>query len=111
MFKKIREQVIVYHEEDNSISIENVIDQKNGLIETKNYQLPALNGKRVFNETSGVMTYIFSLDMPAKLESQHLKSLRRSTALLRAFDFDKDTGVKWTQLGIFTVIVLLILFK
>lgn len=112
MFNKAqREQVIIYNKEDNTISIENVIEQKNGMIETKNYQLPLLNGKRVFNDTTGVITYIYNLDMPAKLESQQLKTLRRSTALLRAFDFDKDTGVKWAQLGIFTVIVLLILFK
>lgn len=112
MFNKTtREQVIIFNEDDNTLSIESVIEVKNGIVETKNYGLPALNAKRIYNDTTGNMVYLYNLDMPAKLESQNIKLLRRSTALLRAFDFDKDTGIKWMPVAIFTVIVLLILFK
>lgn len=109
--KQTKDQVIIFHE-DNTMTFHPVLSQEGNMVETDTNLLDLKDAKTFLNASKGAMTYLFHLDLPAKIEAENLKNLRRSTALKRAFEFDRKTGeINWAAIMPYIIIILLVLFK
>jgi hypothetical protein len=93
---KSKDQVFIFYA-DHSITIHPVKEKFEDCIETDKNILSLVDSTTHINTTSGGIIYIFHLDLPAKVESENLKKLRRSMALKRALDFDKETSLNWDK--------------
>src|SRR5699024_4440161 len=79
--------------EDGSCNIEQVKDITEDLIETDGSIFPRdIKYTKMYDNISGNIYYIYNLDLPAKIESEKIKKLRRSATLANIFDY--NTGAK-----------------
>lgn len=60
---------------------------------------------------NGHLIYCANLDLPARIEAENLRQLRRSTALKRIFEFNVKDKPDYFKYVPYVIIVLLILFK
>lgn len=108
---KFNEKVILFNE-NNSVSIQNVIDRNANCVETDTGIYWLQESKTFVDAEKGGMVHIFNVDIPAKVEAENLKKLRRSVVLRNVFKFDRSTGeVDWMKYMPYLVIILLVLFK
>jgi hypothetical protein len=106
---KSKDQVIIFHD-DQTITIHSVKEKMEDCVETDENILSLVDAKTRVNTTNGGIIYIFHLDLPAKVEAEKLKQLRRSVALKRALDFDKETGTDWAKFVPWIIAGLAIIF-
>jgi hypothetical protein len=71
-----------------TVPVLDVIDGNN--IETEEGVLPLDDAKRFFDANTGAVTYVFDLELPARVEASKLVQLRRSVAVKNMFNYDKD---------------------
>lgn len=71
-----------------TVPVLDVIDGNN--IETEEGVLPLDKAKRFFDANNGSVTYVFDLDLPAKVEASNLVKLRRSVAIKNMFTYQTD---------------------
>lgn len=88
MIMKENFKVMVFDEELDSLRYEKYIGIDPKDIETENGMYPLEDARKVYNESDGMIYYIFNLDLPAKVEASNLKQLRRSSALSNIFNYD-----------------------
>lgn len=69
------------------------------------------DGVKYFDKTSGGLHFIFNLDVPAKVEAENLKRLRRSSAIHNLFSYDKQKKFDLIGFMPWVVVILLVLFK
>lgn len=96
---------------DEQISTHKVIDIVGDSIEYDDGILNLADCNRYYDVSRSGMHYIFSLDLPAKVEAQNLKTLRRSAALNNIFKFDRGKKLDLMSLMPYIIIILLVLFK
>ncbi|MCY7487903.1 hypothetical protein [Paenibacillus alvei] len=97
--------------EGQNIQIVPVRDESAEALET---QLGLLRKEdaQVYVDASGGLTYLYNVDLPAKVEAENLRNLRRSVALKRAFEFNTSEGkIDWMKIFPYIIVVMLILFK
>lgn len=93
----------------NSIEHRKVKDIFDGVIEADKELIPEENCVKFFNNQGG-LTYLVNVDLPAKVEAENLKRLRRSVALARIFEYDRGKGINFMSLVPYIIIVLMIMF-
>ncbi|MNW71049.1 hypothetical protein D3C74_506620 [compost metagenome] len=67
--------------------------------------------KKFLDIRNGYLIYTVSLDMPARMEAERLRQLRRSTAIKRMFEFNVKDKPDYFKYVPYVIIALLILFK
>lgn len=108
-YKNMR--VMVFNNELGSFTVQRVVQIAGDKIETDDDLLPIEAARKFVDETSGLIYYIFDLDLPAKVESNNLKSLRRSVALKRIFDYDKEQNFDLFRFLPYLIIILMAIFR
>lgn len=106
---KNKDQVLIFHE-NQTITIHTVKEKMEDCIETAENILSLRDASTHVNTSNGGIMYIYHLDLPAKVEAEKLKQLRRSVALKRALDFDKETGTDWAKFVPWIIAGLAIIF-
>jgi hypothetical protein len=109
MYKNFR--AMIFNSETNTFHVEKVVQIVGDKLETENDLYPIQNAVRYVNETDGHVVYVFNVDLPAKVEAQNLKLLRRSAALSRIFDYQVAKPFDIFKFMPWVAIILLILFK
>lgn len=108
---KNRDKVLVFCEEDQTCELLSVKDISDEALETERglYYLDSVTQR--LDVKNGNILYLVNVDMPAKMEAEKLRQLRRSTALKRMFEFDVKDKTDWMKFLPYIIIILLILFK
>jgi hypothetical protein len=114
MFKQKRSahgKVIIFNKEHNTVIVDKVEDADADTIEVHGYILPMNESMTRVDPVHGEPVYIFNLDVPAAIEAENLKKLRRSQALKNMFQFERGSSMDIMKLMPWFIIALLILFK
>jgi hypothetical protein len=107
----MKDVAIFYHDDGRSITIKPVLSCKDNLIETETELFP-VEGSCKFVNSDGGLVYVYGqIDIPAFIEAQNLKKLRRSVALSKLFDYDKEKPINWGSLAMWMLIFALLFFK
>jgi hypothetical protein len=85
------------------------VDQ--GKIETDSTMLPEEDATVYYNARTGGLLFAYHLDVPAKVEAEKLKSLRRSVALGRLFEYDREKGFDWFRVLPYIALFLALIFR
>jgi hypothetical protein len=102
--------VMVVNEEQGSIDILPVWNLSAETIETPDEMLRVADSKRFYNNQDGGFTYVFNMDIPARVEASNLVKLRRSEALKSMFDYDKGKGFDIMKVLPYVVAVCALIF-
>jgi hypothetical protein len=118
MAKKIKQNpeykkflVTIFDKENNSLDTYQVRDMFNNDLEYDDGILPVNDAVQYFDHTSGGLHFFYQLDLPAKVEAQNLKMLRRDKAIANIFTFDINKQFDVMKFLPWVAIILLILFK
>lgn len=110
--KKLNAQVIIFNQENNEIIVEDVLDNSADLLETKTGIYTASSAKTYVDLQRQKLMYVIDVDLPAKVEAENLKLLRRSVTLKGLFNFERQTSnFNLVKLMPWIIILALILFK
>ncbi|MNP50467.1 hypothetical protein D3C76_1447330 [compost metagenome] len=60
---------------------------------------------------NGNLIYLVNVDLPAKIEAENLRQLRRSTALKNMFNFEVKNKMDMMVMMPWVIVIALILFK
>ncbi|AUJ79461.1 hypothetical protein KH263_19775 (plasmid) [Bacillus velezensis] len=104
-------RALVMNPETGTFSAQKVKQIAGDSLETDNDLLPLEDAQKFINEEDGQVFYMYNLDLPAKVESEKLKQLRRSTALMNIFNYDKPKGLDLFKLMPWVVIIILAIFR
>lgn len=102
--------VVVFHE-DNTCEVVKVKDQSAQAVTTEAGMYTIEDMGKYMNLRGGNLVYVANLDMPARMEAENLRLLRRSAALKRIFEYDVKDKPDYFKYVPYIIIVLLILFK
>lgn len=103
--------VVIFNEDSSTLIVDKVIDIDSDTIEMHGYILPLAKARTYVDPVHGVPVYVYNLDVPAALEAEHIKKLRRSTALKNMFQFERSSQLDIMKMLPYFIIVLLVLFK
>ncbi|MCY8546422.1 hypothetical protein [Bacillus vallismortis] len=109
MYQNFR--ALIMNPELGTFSAQKIKQIAGDTLETEDDLLPLENAKKFVNEEDGQVFYMYNLDLPAKVEAERLKGLRRSTALNNLFNYDKPKGFDMFKFLPWVVIILLVVFK
>lgn len=97
--KANKDQVLILHSENNSVTLTPVLEENANMLTTTLGVLPLDQASAYYNSSNSNMLYVYHLDIPAKVEAENLKSLRKSVILKNVFNFERGTGefdvMKW----------------
>jgi hypothetical protein len=88
-----------------------VVDIYQNTLEHEAGVLPLSDGVKYYDLSHGGIHFLYNVDLPAKVESENLKLLRRSTALKNIFAYDRNKKFDLIGLMPWLIIILLVLFK
>ncbi|MCU4936938.1 hypothetical protein OB966_22320 [Bacillus cereus] len=75
---------------DEVVFVERVRCADSDVIETETAIYKSEDAIRYYNETDGAFLYLFNMDIPAKVEAENLKNLRRSMTLKNLFSYNTE---------------------
>lgn len=104
------DKVIVFND-DHTCEMVSVKDISDQAIETERGMFYLDQVTKHLDIRNGNLVYCVNVDLPARVEAEKLKQLRRSTALKRMMEFDVKDKTDYMKLLPWIVIMLLILFK
>ena len=105
-----RDKLLVFNQ-DHTVELLAVEEVSEEAILTKSGMYSIEGITKHIDTLNGYVLYVANVDLPAKIEANNLRQLRRSTALKRMLEFniaDKPDFFRWVP---YIVIVMLILFK
>jgi hypothetical protein len=111
MKKRVKSNNCVMIFSGDTVTIQDALALENGMLETEDDVLSVEGSKRFFDEKSGRVVHVYNLDLPAKIEAENLKRLRRSSALANVFSFQKDKKLDMNKLLPWLVVLAVIIFK
>lgn len=105
-------KVVMFSEEGAEVSIEQVVDANAEIVETKSGIYALEYAKNYVDAKTGHLVYVFNADIPARVEAENLKRLRRSTVLNKLFDFERQSGggIDWVKVLPYIIILFMIVF-
>jgi len=103
-------KAIIFDENSQTVNVENAVDLLADQVETESGVYPLEDAKRYVDEWTGNIYYLFNVSLPEKIEAQNLKKLRRSNALTRMFDYDRNKPIDLFKLIPYIIIIVLIVF-
>ena len=80
-------KVMFFDEERRTVSVENVKDVQGDSIESSTGLLHLNDAEIYTDEWNGNIYYLYNVDLPAKVEAENLKKLRRNAALSNIFNY------------------------
>lgn len=104
-------KILIFNQDTGTVSAEDGVNILADTIETESGVLPLKDATRFLDEWNQKTYYMFNVDIPAKVESENLKSLRKSVSLSRIFDYDKKKPVDLVKLFPYIVIIIMVVFK
>jgi hypothetical protein len=104
-------EVIIFNTETNTLSAEKGINIVADQIETESGIMQLSDAKIWVDDWNSKIYYIFNVDIPAKVEAENLKKLRRSVSLTRIFDYDVKKPMDIFKLLPWIVIIALVVFR
>lgn len=96
---------------DEVMYVERVKSADSDVIETETAIYQTEDASRYYNETEGSLTYVFNVDVPAKVEAERLKLLRRSSAIKNIFKYDTEKSFNVEKLIPWVIVALVVIFK
>lgn len=108
--KKYRNHNVLIVTENGTINEHPVFGIDSGTIETDTDMLPVVDSKKFYNETTGGFTYLFHMDIPAKVESENIKQLRRSNVIKNLMNYDKEKPLDMFKLMPYLIAVVAVIF-
>lgn len=109
--KSINAQVIMFDSESNEVLVQRVLEANADMVETENGIFHTASAKTYVDTRKGSLVYVFDADLPARVEAESLKLLRRNAAIKNIFSFERGTGsIDWFKWLPWIVIMMLILF-
>lgn len=103
-------KVLIFSELENTYQSKKVVSIDDNVIEFDDGLLTFGDSKKYYNELTGEVTYIYNLDIPTKLESGNLKTLRRSVALKNLFTYDKEQSFDLIKFIPYCIAIIAIIF-
>jgi hypothetical protein len=104
--------IMVVFNSDTSATVSSVVEVTSDTVESQYNILPLSDSKEYVDSINGGMVYVFNAQIPALVEAEKLKSMRRSVALKRVFDFDRSTDsidlFKWIP---YVIIIIMIIIR
>lgn len=88
--KEYKNHKVIIVFEDGSMEQQQVWGIDNGTIETENDILKLDDCTKYYNRTHAGFTYVFYMDLPAKVQAEELKELRRSKVIKNIMSYDRD---------------------
>lgn len=110
MANNSKDVVVIFHE-DHTCELVKVKDVSAESVLTESGMYPLDNMNKHMNLRGGNILYTANLDLPARIEAENLKTLRRSAALQRIFQFDVQDKTDYFKYVPYVIIIMLILFK
>lgn len=95
---------------DGTLEYHDVLNMDAGFIETADSSLPVNGCDRYYNKNNAGFTFVYNLSLPAQIEAENLKSLRRSHALKNIFSYDKEKGLNGKVIIVGLILALAIVF-
>lgn len=80
-------KVMFFDEERRTVSVEPIKNIQGDSIESSNGLMHLSDASIFTDEWNGGTYYLFNVDLPAKVEAENLKKLRRSAALSNLFNY------------------------
>ncbi|OBZ15206.1 hypothetical protein A8L34_29555 [Bacillus sp. FJAT-27264] len=106
-----KDKLIIFHEGTMECEIVQVEDLSEETIQSKRGMYALDDVTKHLDIRNGNLVYMVKADIPARVEAQKLRDLRRSVALKRMFEFNTKDGTDFKGFIPWIVIILLILFK
>lgn len=103
-------KLFIFDDESQTFYEEKVKDIFAEEIETKTGVYPLKDCKRYFDENNNAITYFYNMDLPAKIEAENLKKLRRSMAIGNILEFENKKPLDIMVLIPYLIILVLIIF-
>lgn len=79
--------VLIFDNDRKTVSVEEIRDIQGDTVETNSGVLHLSEAAIYTDEWNGKTMYAFHVDLPAKVEAENLKKLRRSTVLSNLFNY------------------------
>jgi cytoskeletal protein RodZ len=109
--KRIAAKVVLFNQENGEISIESVLDKGADVVETKSGMFSLESAKTYVDPDKGELVYVFNVDIPARVEAENLKKLRRSVTIKNLFNFERATGgTDWIKMLPYLIIIIMVIF-
>lgn len=91
--KNYKNHKVIIVNEDGSLTHHQVYGIDSGVIETDQALLEMADAKKYYDVTNAGFTYVFNLDLPARVEAENLKKLRRNTAINNLMKYDREKSL------------------
>jgi hypothetical protein len=108
--KNYKNYKVIIFNQDGTITTNKVYGIDGNMVETEEDFLRLEDAVKYHDITNGGFTYFYHLDVPAKVESENLKNLRRSVALKNLFVYDREKGFDIFKLMPYMIAVCALLF-
>ncbi|WP_103110842.1 hypothetical protein [Brevibacillus reuszeri] len=110
MARNLKDKIIVFNDDQTCemVAVKDISDQA---IETERGLFYLDSVTKHLDIRNGNLLYCVNVDLPARVEAQKLRELRRSTALKRMMEFNIQDKTDWMKYFPYFIIILLILFK
>jgi hypothetical protein len=109
--KKFKDHKVLILNEDGSVLSLPVLNIDSGYIETSEDIFQVTDAIKYYNLNTGGFTYIFNLDLPAKVESKNLKDLRRSMVIKNLFSYDREKALDMKLVLPYIIAIAVIIFN
>ena len=103
-------RVLIFNPETNTLNAEMGVNIEADSIESESGVFHLSDAVRYVDEWNGNIYYVFNAQIPERLEAAKIKQLRRSTALNRIFEFDRNKPLDIVKLMPWLIILVLIVF-
>lgn len=103
-------KVLIFDQETKTLSAQNGISIEADSIECENGIYHLSDATRYVDEWNGHIYYLFHATIPEKVEAAKLKTLRRSSALNRIFEYDRNKPLDLFKFMPYVIIIALIIF-
>lgn len=104
-------EVLIFNPENQTMEAQKGVEIYADQIETSNGLLDLKDATRYVDEWNAKIYYIFNIDLPAKVEAENLKKLRRAVTLTRIFDYDVRKPMDIFKLMPYIIIIALVVFR
>lgn len=103
-------RVLVFNPENKTLSAEHGVNIEADSIECESGVYHLSDADRYVDEWNGHIYYLYHATIPERVEAAKLKSLRRSNALNRIFEYDKNKPLDIFKLIPYFIIIMMIVF-
>lgn len=106
-----KDKVLVFNSEGQTCEMLTVKDVSDEALETDAGLYYLADVTQRLDIRNGNLIYLVNVDIPAKVEAENLKKLRRSSAIKNMFNFEVKNKMDMMSLMPWAIIIALILFK